>query len=194
MPRGEVSCSFASALPRVTEVLAAVGLAGFEHVHAPLRQASMDRGRLAHQAICFDIAGDLDEDSAREAGVFGYVEAARAVRAALGVLIADAVEHHAVHERLGYQGTIDLVAGDMIVDWKTGTAEYWVRFQLAAYAALLEQEGAGAAKFRRIAAELHQDGSYRLFEIPQSEWLEDFQTFCAALRIYREKTNRRALR
>lgn len=178
-------------LPSVTQVLGSVGLIDYSHVPWSTRQTTLERGRAVHEAIALDLEGDLDEESAAAAGVFGYVRAARKARADLGILAPDAWEHQAYHERLRYAGTIDLIAGDVVLDWKTDHAEYWVRFQLAAYAALVS---AAPAKLRRICVELHENGSFRLLELARSSQHQDFQTFLAALRVYQEKTHRRELR
>lgn len=178
--------------PRVTQVLQSVGLIDYgPYAH---RAEALDRGAQAHAAIAYDLRGELDEDSARDAGVWGYVVAARAALDALGITRADCdlIEHSRAHDLLRYRGTIDLVSRDrdLVIDWKTGKAEFWVRFQLAAYAGLLAPYGAG---IRRVAAELHDDGSYTLYEIPTTDWREDYDTFLAALRVHHEKTNPRKL-
>ncbi len=113
--------------PRVTQVLQSVGLIDYgPYAH---RAEALDRGAQAHAAIAYDLRGELDEDSARDAGVWGYVVAARAALDALGITRADCdlIEHSRVHDSLRYRGTIDLVSRDLIVDWKTGKAEFWVR-------------------------------------------------------------------
>ena len=181
-------------VPSVTKVLESVGLIDYSHITLETRRMALERGRAVHEAIALDLEGDLDEESARQAGVIGYVEAARAARRALGIDKPDAWEHMAYHSHFRFAGTIDLICGKLIVDWKTEQAEYWVRFQLAAYASLLGKTSFAGASFRRVAAELHQDGSYRLIELPKSEWLDDFRTFLAALRVHQEKTRRRELR
>ena len=178
-------------VPGVTQVLSAVGLIDFSW-----QSDKLVRGRMAHQAIELDIAGELDEDAAREVGVMPFVEAAREVRRVLGIESPAAVERALYHSILQYAGTIDLVANDVVLDWKTGEAQPWVRFQLAAYAALAEANGlipVHAPVARRICAELHEDGGYRLFVLDAATWLEDFETFLAALRVYREKQHPRRL-
>jgi len=186
-------------VPSVTQVLEAVGLIDYSHIPWQTRQMALERGRAVHEAIALDLAGDLDEESAGEIGILGYVRAARAARAALGILVPHAVEERVYHPRLDYAGTLDLRAGNILVDWKMNSAEYWVRFQLAAYAACLASAGNdsaihwGGALVRRICVELHEDGSYRLLEIPADSWLDDFETFRAALRIWRERTYPRSI-
>jgi len=185
-------------LPSVTQVLESVGLIDYSHIPWPTRQMALERGRAVHEAIALDLEGDLDEDSADEAGVLGYVQAARAARQHLGILAPTAWEERVYHEAWQYAGTIDLRVGNMVVDWKTNQAEYWVRFQLAAYAACIAQiDGRthwGAGLIRRICVELHGDATFSLFEFGSESLFDDLQTFLAALRIYREKTNPKSLR
>lgn len=178
-------------VPSVTQVLESVGLIDYSYIPWPTRQMALERGRVVHEAIALDLEGDLDEDSAAEARIVGYVHAARAALRALGISRPDAWEHRAYHEQLGYAGTVDLLYQDLIVDWKTNQAEYWVRFQLAAYAALVSRS---PACVRRVCVELHADGSCRLLDIPAASYYDDFQTFCSALRVFREKVQRRELR
>lgn len=185
-------------IPSVTQVLESVGLIDYSHIPPLTRQMALERGRAVHEAIALDLDGDLDEESADEAGVLGYVEAARAARAAIGVLVADGWEQRVYHERWRYAGTLDLRAGNVLVDWKTNQAEYWVRFQLAAYAACIAQVDArthwGAGLIKRVCAELHDDRTFTLFEFGSETIFDDLQTFLAALRIHREKTEHRSLR
>jgi hypothetical protein len=185
-------------LPSVTQVLESVGLIDYSHIPWPTRQMALERGRAVHEAIALDIEGDLDEESADEAGILGYVQAARSARQALAILVPTAWEERVYHPRWQYAGTLDLRDGNTIIDWKTNAAEYWVRFQLAAYAACVAQVDAKmnwtSWPIRRICAELHEDGSFAIFEFGIESLFDDLQTFLAALRIHREKTNPRSLR
>jgi len=183
-------------VPSVTKILEAVGLIDYSHIPSSSRQMALERGHLVHEAIALDLAGDLDEASAEEIGILGYVQAARDARAALGILVPHAVEERVYHPSLDYAGTLDLRAGNILIDWKTTSAQYWVRFQLAAYAACLTAAGDGrwaGAGVRRICVELHDDATYRIYEIPVAGWLEDWQTFLAALRVWKERTCPRSI-
>ncbi len=185
-----------SSLPSVTRILATVGLIDYSYIPPDARELLLERGRLVHEAIALDLEDDLDESSATESGVLGYVLAARAARAALGPLEVLAIEHEVVHTGLGYTGRVDLHARigrrDAVIDWKTNSAEYWVRFQLAAYAAALCDARAPYA--RRIAVELHDDGQYMIYECGPESYHDDLTTFIAALRVYNEKLSPRRLR
>lgn len=185
-------------IPSVTQVLESVGLIDYSHIPWSTREMALERGRAVHEAIELDLEGDLDEESADEAGVLGYVQAARNARAALGILLPDAWEQRVYHERWQYAGTLDLRAGSILLDWKTNQAEYWVRYQLAAYAACIAQVDGrthwGAALVRRVCIELHPDSTYCLYEFGAESLFDDLQTFLAALRVHREKTNLRSLR
>lgn len=185
-------------VPGVTEVLRGVGFADYAGVPHAAREAALARGKAVHEAIALDIARDLDESSIDGSEIAGYLSAARSALAALPAIEPRAVERMVYHSALYYAGTIDLVIGDqIIVDWKTNSVEYWTRFQLAAYAAALSAwAGASTSGFRpirRIAVELHADGTYRIYEVPLASFQEDFQTFLAALRIFREKQHRRMI-
>lgn len=185
-------------VPSVTQVLESVGLIDYSYIPWATRQMALERGRAVHDAIALDLEGDLDEESADEAGVLPYIQAARTARAAFGVLVPDAWEQRVYHPRWLYAGTLDLRCGDLLVDWKTNQAGYWVRYQLAAYAACIAQVDGrthwGAAMIRRVCVELHGDGTFTLFEFGGESLFDDLQTFLAALRIHREKTTHRSLR
>lgn len=179
-------------LPSVTQVLASVGIIDYSHLPPDVRSMALERGRAVHEAIALDLEGDLDEESISE--IAGYVQAARSARRELGVDVAiDGWEIRRYHGTFLYAGTIDLLAGDVVVDWKTNQAEYWVRFQLAAYAALVCGP-LPPRRIERVCVELHDDGTYSHFRFPGLEWDQDFETFLAALRVHEEKTNRRPLR
>ncbi len=184
-------------LPSVTQILEDVGIIDYSQIPVETRQMALERGSAVHEAIALDLQSDLDESSAEESGILGYVHAAREARRALGVEIL-AVEEQVYHPVLDYAGTLDLRSADCVIDWKTTRAEYWVRFQLAAYvAACAARTGIttrwSGVSWRRICVELHCDGTYRIYEIAPDTWCDDFTTFVAALRVWREKQERRKL-
>jgi hypothetical protein len=177
-------------VPSVTEILGSCGIVDYSHLPPETREMALARGRAVHEAIALDIMNDLDEASAEEAGVMGYVEAARGARINLGLGSAS-VEQRVWHPLYRYAGTLDLLAGELLIDWKTGTVESWVRYQLAAYSAAVSAAAGltahGDARIRRIAVELHADSSYRIYELSGTDQLDDFQTFLCALQIWRAK-------
>jgi len=195
-------------VPSVTEVLENVGLIDYSYIPWPTRQMALERGRLVHEAISLHFADELDEDAAEESGILPYVRAAQSALRVLSIRPPLSYEQRVYHPELDYAGTLDLLANaqhgsaGMIVDWKTTQAEYWVRFQLAAYAAALTASDKangrsrghwGGALIRRICVELHPDATFRIFEVPAADWHRDFQAFCAALTIWREKQFPRGL-
>lgn len=164
-------------LPSVTQVLERVGIVDYSHIPPATREMALARGSAVHEAIAYDLDGDLDEESVAE--IMGYVQAARAVRSALGITTPDCVEVRKYHPTYLYAGTADLIAGDILLDWKTNSAEWWVRLQTAAYAAMQPEP----RKFRRYAAELHEDASFRLLPFEPSAFTRDFNDFLCCLRV-----------
>lgn len=169
-------------LPSVTQVLERTGLVDYSFLPPATRDMALARGRAVHEAIALDLEGDLDESSleGQDGSIAGYIEAARSARRDLGIIgQPELFEHRAHHPAYLYAGTCDLIHGDLLIDWKTNKAEWWVRLQTAAYAALHPEPG----RFRRIAVELHNDGTYRLLTFAASNYRRDFADFAAALRV-----------
>lgn len=92
-------------VPSVTQILEAVGLIDYSHIPWPTRQMALERGRAVHEAIALDLAGDLDEESADEIGILGYIQAARAALTALGILMPTAVEERVYHPQASLRST-----------------------------------------------------------------------------------------
>jgi hypothetical protein len=184
-------------VPSVTEILGSCGIVDYSHLPPETREMALARGRAVHEAIALDIMNDLDEASAEEAGVMGYVEAARGARIDIGVA-SPTVELRVFHPLYRYAGTLDLIDGKLLIDWKTNSTEHWVRYQLAAYcAALCAGYGMsvhGEARIRRIAVELHADSSYRIYELPAADQVDDFNTFLCALKVWMAKNNPKELK
>lgn len=163
-------------LPSVTQVLERTGIVDYSFIPPRTRQMALERGSAVHASIALDLEGDLDEASVEP--LMGYVEAARAVRHDLGITTPDTFEERRHCPRYLYAGTVDLIFADILLDWKTNSAEWWVRLQTAAYAGMF-----GGGKFRRIAAELHADGTYRLETFKASNFTRDFNDFLCCLRV-----------
>jgi hypothetical protein len=140
-------------VPSVTEVLKDNGLVDYSFCTALARE----RGSAAHEAIHFDVEGDLDTSSL-DPIVAPYVEAARVARQALEVepILAEAVVFSALY---GYAGKLDLLAylrgrrRLVVIDWKTGAAPPAVALQLAGYAGAWH-EMTGEVVLERIAIQL----------------------------------------
>lgn len=164
-------------LPSVTEVLERTGIVDYSRIPPATREMALARGSAVHEAIALDLDGDLDEASVEP--IMGYVEAARAARHDLGIGTPDAFEKRGYHAQHRYAGTLDLIFGDTLLDWKTNTAEWWVQLQTAAYAAMQPEPG----RLTRLAVELHDDGSYRLITFKPSDYRRDFNDFLCCLRV-----------
>jgi hypothetical protein len=170
----------------VTQVLEDCGIIDYSMIPGDTRQMALERGRDVHTATQFDDEGDLDETTIDE--LLPYVQAWRNFRKEAGMVDFYLVEHRMADPAMNFAGTLDrftLEGGGILIDIKTNLAPWWVRIQLAAYKHLLDQEVNSAA--RRMAVELHKDGTFRVIEFPVAQQRADFQTFCAALRIYQEK-------
>ena len=164
-------------LPSVTQVLERTGIVDYSFIPPRIRDMALERGSAVHAAIALDLENDLDEASVEP--IMGYVIAARNARRDLGIVKPDLFEQRGHHPQYRYAGTVDLIAGDVLLDWKTNSAEWWVRLQTAAYAAMQPEPG----RFKRIAVELHDDGSYRFDVFKCTDFRRDFQDFLCALRV-----------
>lgn len=164
-------------LPSVTQVLERTGIVDYSFIPPATREMALERGSAVHAAIALDLENDLDEASVEP--IMGYVQAARNARRDLGIAKPDLFEQRGYHPQYRYAGTVDLIAGDLLLDWKTNSAEWWVRLQTAAYAAMQPEPG----RFKRMAVELHDDGSYRLETFKVSDYQRDFNDYLCCLRV-----------
>lgn len=176
-------------LESVTQVLEDVGISDFSSIPPSTRNEALRRGSVVHEAIALDIENDLDESSVPE-DYMGYVLAARRFRAEQQ-FEAELHEHRSYHPQFLYSGTLDakgmaILNGTrrkVILDWKSGVASSWVRYQLAAYCGFFPSPGAEL----RICVEIHKDGTYQIFEFPAAEFRADFDVFLSALTVMRVK-------
>jgi len=117
------------------------------------------KGSHAHKAILLDYENDLDESTVDEA-IKGRLEAARKFRKETGLEILE-METRYFHPVWMYTGKPDLICklfGKLaVVDYKPWTIQWWVKYQLAAYALMLSE-----SPFARFALRLGDDGRYRL--------------------------------
>ena len=169
-------------LPSVTQILQTVRIIDYDHIPPDTRQMALDRGSWVHLATAQDDRGDLWIDPWHD--WYGYIEAWRKWKADFQ-FEPDFIEQRGYHPKFLYAGTRDRYHSTTrrLVDLKTNDAPWWTRIQTAAYAAFEEDP----SSVRRIAVELHRDGSYSWQEFRVSDWHEDFNTFLAALRIYLER-------
>jgi hypothetical protein len=176
-------------LPSVTRILEDVKIINYDHIPWHTRQMALERGSQVHLATQLDDELDLDESSLDgDYELPGYLEGWRAFRRAMDIERFDHIEKR-MHDPLGFAGTMDRYIDGIVLDIKTNEAPWWVRIQLAAYAHMAGKENLTVA--RRMAVELHRDGTFKLFEFPIADQRKDFQTFCAALRVYQEKDSHR---
>ena len=175
--------------PGVTEVLASHGFFG----GYPVGGDYMLRGRYVHSACQFLDNGTLDESSLNYR-IRGYVSAYKRLLFNTGADII-AAETRMAHPIRGYCGTPDRFVinnGEVEVwDLKTGNVIPGVRLQLSAYAMLAafhpDLMMLCHGPIRRVAVELHDDGTYRFnaYEIHDNQ--RDEAAWVAALNLYHWK-------
>lgn len=173
-----------SSLPRVTEILAAVGL-------------GVDYGSIPQAALANARTRGIDGHAAIEAHHYGYLEG----DAPAGYLAFLAETRHqpivseveVVHDRWGYRGHLDRVgwlAGVRgIFDWKfTETASLleWSR-QLAAYQAAWNHQHPVESVRLCVVVQFTPDGRYRLHEIDISLLTRGLRVFQAACVVWHER-------
>jgi len=172
-------------LPSVTQILKAARLIDYSMIPQEYLQAAARRGRAVHQVLELLDNDLLDPASEIDGEIAGYVGAAiQFYRDAQ--FEPHLVEFRNYHRTYRYAGTLDrtgLLAGKQraIVDFKTGLVMPGHALQLAAYLAMLENP----RSYRRLAVELHDDGTYKVHEYDPAAQREDFDTFLAALRCWR---------
>lgn len=182
----------AESLPRVTEVLQAVGLApDFSAVPPDVLATAQKRGTAVHEAVEALAYAYLDE-AAVDPEIAPYLAAYRRFVTESGhEAIASEVE--VVHPTWQYVGHLDrvgwLLKHRVILDWKSGDTIdlYAAGFQLAAYrlawnATHPDQPVAGAA-----VVQLKADATYRYHEIAAVDFE---QGFLAAVVVYRAQQGR----
>lgn len=170
-------------LPSVTGVLSDVGVIDYSYLPLSVREMALKRGQAVHLATQY---ADQNELGRVPEWLTGYVDAWQRFRENTGFL-PELIEHRSYHTLYRYAGTLDRtgsIGGSVVIlDLKTNDAPWWVRIQLAAYAAFFESP----RKYRRIAVELHEDGTYRMEEFASREWQRDFDDFLACLTVYQIK-------
>ena len=174
-------------VPSVTQILEDVGIVDYSRLPGSTREMALRRGSAVHAACHYDDEGDLDETQLAPE-ILPYLQAWRKFRASVG-WEWDRIEFRSYQERYDYCGQLDRAATipgkstQVLLDIKTGVAQYWTRYQVAAYAAFFENPRA----YLRMAVELHKDETFKVHEYPGRDWAADFAVFSAALVVYREK-------
>ena len=186
-------------IPSVTQVLEDVGIIDYSRIPGETRERAMLRGSIVHLATQFDdefVFGiskqPLDEDSIAPE-YMGYVEAWRRFRAEKR-FYCELIEHRVHDSKRGFAGTLDRTGyfeerpgAKILLDIKTGSAEYWVRMQTAAYAGCFD----APRTFRRMCVELHADGTFYLRSFAEKDWQADFNEFLYALQVMRTKQEKK---
>ena len=167
-------------LAGVTEVIEAAGM--MPPMYGPA-DWYLGRGSAVHAATALLDEGTLDEASV-DPQAAGYVDAYRAMRTTVGTdLVVQEIETSRYHETLGYAGTPDRVVrwrGRLgVLEIKCGVDAGWHAIQLASYLRLVQ----GAET--RLTVYLQKDGKWNLDECKPQNQRADFDTFLAALTLYR---------
>lgn len=159
----------------VSEVLQANGL--IDSVN--FNDFSRDRGSAVHSAIALDIAGRLDPASVDPVHVAPYLAQARMALRMLKVSPVH-VETPMCDALHGFAGTPDICGTidgwDAVIDWKTGQAAPWHRYQTAGYALLWRP--ATASMVHRLTVTLAPEA----FRVWPHESVADIDGFLALLR------------
>ena len=179
-------------LPRVTEILRAVGLGPAAQAPPGRIEKAMKRGRAVHEIIeglAYGYLESNDVPARLEGYILGYTS-----------FLADTQAVHVVseyevrNEKLGYRGHIDLVCQlfgrRTVVDWKTGTSVDLAatELQLAAYRMAWEHERPKETVQSTLAVQLPGDGRYKIHEADTSA--ETQARWIAALSDYHERTKK----
>jgi hypothetical protein len=167
-------------MPSVTTVLKGTGMIDYSMIPQNVLQAAAHRGTAVHKALHYYDDGELDE-STIDPMILPYVEAGKRFYAESRFEVAH-VEQRVVDKVHWYAGTLDRTGafpdGSVaVLDWKTGILVPGHGLQLAAYAACMDHP----RKYRRIAVQLKDDGTYRIEEYPMKDFERDIRTFLSAL-------------
>ena len=166
-------------LPRVTGVLKDTGFIDtrwFNEFYA-------NRGSMVHKACQFHDEGTLDRDSLDE-HQRGCLAAYEKFLSDTGMIFSE-IEQTRIHEVLRYVGTPDRVGwcqawGKTIVDIKGGVPMKWHRYQLGAYAMLVDP--ISPENCSRVSVYLSPKGKYKMSRFEDNN---DTAVFAAALTVYR---------
>lgn len=174
--------------PSVTQALAQCGIVDFRYVEEELRQEAMNRGQSVHWMTLLHDQGALNYRKLPHK-LRGYRKAWVGWRASSGFVPFSQYMEYSFISELGYSGTIDRI-GDFpwidgkrtspaVIDLKTGVLQDWVKFQLALYAH-------HAKVYRRIAVNLHDDGTWSVKEFPFTTFNLDFSVAYEAVRRWKK--------
>ena len=175
--------------PSVTQVLAASGLCDYSFVAEERRKYFLERGRSVHWMLELEDLGTLNYRKVPMA-LRGYRRSYLEFKKNTG-FFPGLVEWKFVSP-LGFAGIVDRVGtfpsspqfpngSTAVLDFKTGQAASWTRYQLAAYA-IARWPFQVARCIRRVALSLSSDGEYQVKEFKQSTFSADAARFLEELR------------
>ena len=178
--------------PSVTQILKDAGLIDTTG-HT---EEARERGKAVHLATQFLDEDDLDWNTVVP-NYRGYVQAWERFktesrfqigRDASGKLL---IEYRLFHSVSGYCGTLDRLGtigtAEYLIDIKTGDAEEWHGYQIAAYSQCLPNPHSR----KRMTVHLRASGSYSTREHALTAFPYDWQVFAAAAVVWHAKHRRR---
>lgn len=172
-------------IPGVTGVISGCGLSDFSMVKQEILELAQLRGTYVHATCQFYDEGDLVEDSL-SATLKPYLEAWKRFRKETGFKPTkiEVMDYDPIHWVAGQVDRIGLIRRKpCVVDIKPPTKQPWWKFQTAAYGVIFFP---GYVPLR-LSTSLLPDGSYRIDEHKQRDFLHDRDVFLAALLIEQEK-------
>jgi len=169
-------------VPSVTWVLARAGICDYSFLDEERSQFFKERGKSVHWLLQLEDEGLLDHRKVPKA-LRPYRKAYKTWKTRSG-FVPLLIEHKFVSP-FGFSGILDRYGKqpiNAVLDFKTGSAAEWVKYQLAAYALAIQPKIALARMIRRIALALLPDGTYKVKEFPMSEFDHDIARFLEALK------------
>lgn len=162
-------------LPSITQVLQDVGIVDYSFLAPEQRDAALANGRLIHLQTELDDRGLLDESIAD----MGYVDGWRDFREKWGFkpIHRERMLYHPIYF---YAGQPDAEDAETVVEIKTGKPQSWVKYQLAAQAAMTKAK-------QRVCVELPGNGTYRAYQFRAADYRRDLDVFLSALTVYRAR-------
>ena len=171
--------------PSTNGILEAIGVQDYSFIPQSDRERYFLRGNYVHLAVALLLRNELAFDTV-DPSIEGYVRAGEKFISDTGFK-AICVEKPLYHPLWNFCGTPDCCGtfrdGRVVVlDWKTGTVLYHVRWQTAAYAELYAVNEI-AFPVERYGVKLCADGRYKMSEC----WIDpvdlrEFYSFCTSYR------------
>lgn len=154
------------AVPGVTRTLSDAKILDYSGIPQHVLDRAAERGKAAHLALEYHDNETLDRGTLDDE-LEPYVRAYEAFCADSG-FFSWAAEKSRYHKLRGYAGTFDRTGmlGEQatILDFKTGVVQPGHFAQLCAYAQFFPNP----RRFRIIALQLSQNGTYKVHEVPQA--------------------------